>query len=76
MPSEDISASIPRIPWIKLTQEKLRSNSGVRMTFDFQDLVSVDQMSTVNDAVQSLYQYGLLLATSTLTNDHGAGIAA
>ena len=68
---------VPRIPWCDLTQESLCTNQKYRMSFNFDDIVSTEEEEqTLKDAVQSLYQYGLLLVTSTPTDDEGAGIAA
>jgi hypothetical protein len=74
---EDSSIVPPRVPWSNLTQEALCSNKEYRMAFDFDDLVSTEkEEQPLKNAIQSLYQYGLLLVTSTPTDDKGAGIAA
>jgi hypothetical protein len=75
---DDISPVLPRIPWSNITEKDFRSTSGEnRMSVTFDDLIlSPDYNRHVEDALQILYQYGILLIPSTPTDDGGCGVSA
>jgi Taurine catabolism dioxygenase TauD, TfdA family len=54
-----------------LTEEDLRSSSQLNMKFN--DAITTQGM---DNALRSLYRYGILLVTNTPVDDNGAGIAA
>lgn len=57
--------------WADLTEEKVRSTN---LSMSFQDAVQTDEGA--GQALKALYHYGIVLVTSTPTEDGGAGIAA
>ena len=85
----DISPNFPRIPWSNATEEQFRSD---RMSMDFKDIVlnrgpqpqrkqQQQQQQKYNNmhiqnAIEILYKYGVLLVTSTPFDDNGSGISA
>lgn len=74
--NDDISTVIPRLPWSYLKEDDIRSDSQYqKMRFPFRQVVS-ESPESVEKAVRSLYQYGILFVTSTPIDDDGAGVAA
>ena len=84
----DISPNFPRIPWSNATEEQFRSD---RMSMDFKDIVlsrgpqpqqqqqqqqQKDNDMHIQNAIEILYKYGVLLVTSTPFDDNGSGISA
>jgi hypothetical protein len=62
-----------RIFWTDMTEEKVRSDN---LSLSFQDLIARDG-SGMKNALQALYEYGILLVKDTpIDDDGGAGIAA
>eukprot|EP00557_Chaetoceros_sp_GSL56_P005043 CAMPEP_0176496708 /NCGR_PEP_ID=MMETSP0200_2-20121128/11337_1 /TAXON_ID=947934 /ORGANISM="Chaetoceros sp., Strain GSL56" /LENGTH=546 /DNA_ID=CAMNT_0017894677 /DNA_START=42 /DNA_END=1679 /DNA_ORIENTATION=- len=73
--NHDISHKIPRVPWSNMTQEHLRRENV--MSISFEDIVLSDDYERYQSrALEILFQYGILLITSTPTNDGGAGVSA
>jgi hypothetical protein len=65
--------SVPedRMIWSDLTEKGVRNSS--QLSIAFSDLIEEEGMKR---ALQSLYQYGILLVTGTPIEDNGAGVAA
>jgi hypothetical protein len=78
----DVSNIMLRIPWSNLTEECVRANNiHPHMHYTFQDIIDEKMRcdgedEVLNKAIQSLYQYGILLISSTPIHDKGAGVAA
>lgn len=71
----ELSSRIPRIPWSNLAEDEVRyPTNDIRLTIPFEDIIH--QNERMEQAIQILYQYGILLVTSTPISDNGAGIAA
>jgi len=71
----ELSPIIPRIPWSNLAEDEVRcSTSNNRMAVPFREIIH--QSEKTEEALRILYQYGILLVTSTPISDDGAGIAA
>ncbi len=70
----DISPVLPRIPWTNISEKEFRS---LPMSVSFDDLVlSPDYNLHMECSLRKLYQNGILLVTSTPTDDDGCGISA
>jgi hypothetical protein len=83
------SQNIAPIPWSNVTEAELRvnvshptsiKNTGIQnvgMATSFNDIVlGSNHEQHLTQALKVLYQYGILLVTSTPTDDDGAGVAA
>jgi len=82
-----ISQNIARLPWSNITENELRldrtktlsaENEQSRgLAVSFRDIVlGSNHEKYTSHALKILYQYGILLVTSTPTDDDGAGVAA
>jgi len=84
-----ISQKITRIPWSNVTESELRlnashpsstNNTGIQsigLATSFHDIVlGSNYEHHLTQALKDLYQYGILLVTSTPTDDGGASVAA
>ena len=82
----DISPILPRIPWSNMTAKDFRTTrnssnydpqSQPALAISFDDLIlSDDYHRHGEDALKTLYQYGILLVTNTPTDDEGCGVSA
>ena len=82
-----ISQKMARIPWSNMKESELRldltnasstvneQNRGLAVSFR-NIVLGSDHKQHTSHALKTLYQYGILLVTSTPTNDDGAGVAA
>eukprot|EP01083_Nonionella_stella_P227190 806272_1 len=70
-PLDEISPILPRLPWTNLTEEDFRTSS---YQMEFEDIVSYNKEESgsgsetetgIQNAMQILYQSGILLVTST-----------
>lgn len=64
-------ATTPRIPWSNLTEQKVRADPSLSLTFP-----DILEKSGMEKALKALYQYGFVLVTDTPIADGGAGVAA
>lgn len=75
----DRNGGIRRIPWSNLTEDDVRAPDS-DMTISFEELIFGRTFADVNEgmdeAIEALYKYGILLVTDTPVHDGGTGVAA